>query len=183
MNTSWVSKSARIAALMFLLSASAYAAERRLLTVTEVMEINAPPVAVWNAIKSFDGIATWIPVVAKCYLTEGSNGTVGALRRAELKNGWQVDEQLEAYSDEVMSLSYSIFNGPFPIDNYLATTSVRANQAGTGSIMIWTSRFQRRNPLANPPEGEGDATLTAAITGIYRESMAIIKKSVETATK
>jgi hypothetical protein len=182
MNKAWISKRG-IVVLMFLLSASAYAAERRLLTVTEIMEIDAPPAAVWNAIKSFDGIAAWIPVVAKCYLTEGSNGKVGALRRAELKNGWQIDEQLEAYSDEAMSLSYTIFDGPFPIDNYLATTSVRANRTGTGSIMIWTSRFQRRNPLANPPEGEGDAALTTAITGIYRESMAIVKKSVETATK
>ncbi len=32
-----------------------------MLTVTEAMEIKAPPAEVWKIVKSFDGIAAWIP--------------------------------------------------------------------------------------------------------------------------
>ena len=168
-----------LVSLILLLPAVTLAAPRALLTVTEIMEINAAPVEVWNVIKAFDGIGAWIPVVAKCKLSEGANGKTGAVRHVELKNGWLVDEELAAYSDDAMTFSYSLFDGPFPVDNYVATTSVRPNKDGTGSIMIWTSGFQRKNPSANPPEGESDAGLIKALSGIYKESMGIIKKAVE----
>lgn len=168
-----------ILSLLLLAPSIALAAPRALLTVTEIMEISAPPADVWKAIKAFDGIGAWIPVVAKCNLTEGENGKVGALRHVELKNGWLVDEELVVYNEEAMSFSYSLFDGPFPVDNYVATTSVRPKKDGSGSIMVWTSSFQRRNPAASPPEGENDAGLVKALSGIYQESMGIIKKMVE----
>ncbi len=165
--------------LLVFSSITSMAAERALLTVSEVMEVNSPPATVWNIIKAFDGIATWIPLVEKCSLAEGSNGKVGAVRAAQLKGGMLVHEELVAYREQDMTFSYALLPSPFPLDNYVATTSVKPNHDNSGSIITWYSNFRRKNFSANPPEGEGDAALIKALSGIYQESMAVVKKMAE----
>jgi uncharacterized protein YndB with AHSA1/START domain len=165
-------------ALMFV-PLSILAAERPMLTVSEAMEIKAPPAEVWKIVKSFDGIAAWIPLVEKCTLVEGTNGKVGAVRAAQLKIGMLVHEELVAYREDDKTFSYALLPSAFPLDDYVATTSVRPNHDGTGSIMIWTSTFRRKNFSANPPEAESDAGLIKALSGIYLESMGVVRKLVE----
>jgi len=165
-------------ALMFV-PLSVLAAERPMLTVTEAMEIKAPPAEVWKIVKSFDGIAAWIPLVEKCALVEGANGKPGAVRAAALRIGMLLHEELVAYREDDMTFSYALLPSAFPLDDYVATTSVRPNHDASGSIMIWTSTFRRKNFSANPPEAESDAGLIKALSGIYLESMGVVKNMAE----
>lgn len=168
-----------LAVLALVVTLPVYAADRAFLTVSEVMEIKAKPEEVWNAVKAFDGIKAWIPVVVNCKLEEGSNGKVGAVRSLELNNGWVVYEELVAYREEDKIFSYALYDGPFPADDYVATTAVRANADGTGSLVTWNSTFRRRSHSATPPKGESDAELIKALSDIYKQSLGNLKKMVE----
>lgn len=166
--------------IVLLLAPVSFAADRPLLTVSETIVIQAPPAKVWNIIKAFDGIPTWIPLIEKCELVEGSNGKVGAIRALTLKGGTVAHEELVAYREQDMTFSYALYPGPVPLDDYVATTSVRPNVAGSGSVIVWVSNFRRKNFLANPPEGESDATLIKLISGVYQEALQKAKQLAET---
>lgn len=168
-----------VAVLLCLLSLSSSAAERALLTVSEAMEFDAPPAKVWEVVKTFDGIAAWIPLVARCTLAEGENGRVGAIRIAELKMGLQVPEELVAYREADMTYAYALLPSPLPIDDYVATVAVRPGRDGRGSVMLWSALFRRNHYAAAPPPGEGDVDLIQALSGIYLDAMRALRVIVD----
>ena len=68
------------------------------LHVTQTVHIQAPAGKVWDAVKNFDQLNTWLPPVAKDEIVEGQNNTVGAVRLLTLKDGGTVKEKLLAYT-------------------------------------------------------------------------------------
>ena len=79
---------------------------------------------VWKKLADFGGLASWMPGVESCE-TEGDG--IGALRKVAM-GAVQVVERLEAFDDAGRSLSYSIAEGPMPLQNYLATIRVRGDR-------------------------------------------------------
>ena len=67
---------------------------------------------------------------------------------------------------------------PLPIDRYLSTMSVKSDGHG-GSIVTWVGQFSRKNPRANPPEAENDASVVGLITGAYQGGLQNLKKVME----
>lgn len=148
------------------------------LTVTQTIEIKAPPEAVWGRISDFNGMNTWHPAVAKSEILSGTNNKKGAVRLLTLQDGGTIKEKLLRYNNQGMSFKYSIIEGVLPVSHYVSTIRVKPGKDG-GSLVEWYGKFQRKSPLANPPEGENDATATNTINSVYKAGLENLKKLAE----
>jgi mxaD protein len=148
------------------------------LTVTQTIEIKAPPEAVWSRISDFNGLNTWHPAVAKSEILSGTNNKKGAIRLLTLQDGGTIKEKLLRYNSQGMSFKYSIIEGVLPVSHYISTIRVKPGKDG-GSVVEWYGKFQRKSPLAYPPAGEDDATATNTITAVYKAGLENLKKLTE----
>ena len=167
-----------IAVLGMLLSFAAAAENRSLLVVSEVIQIKAEPAKVWSFLKRFDGLKDWHPLFAASDIVSGRDGQLGAIRSITIKEGPSFTEELLAVNESGMAFTYSVIESPLPIDRYLSTMSVKSDGHG-GSIVTWVGQFSRKNPRANPPEAENDASVVGLITGAYQGGLQNLKKVME----
>ena len=91
------------------------------------VHIARPPDEVWALVADFGGLDTWMPGVESCEL-DGDVRTLQAM-------GTTLKERLVAQDDDARSQSYSIIDGPMPVEHHLATISVDAD--GDGSRFTW----------------------------------------------
>lgn len=145
--------------------------------VTETIQIDAPPEAVWDRIKDFSGLHTWHPAVESSETTDGNK--IESHRTLHLKGGGTIVERLTKYSAEQRSYSYRMDDeGPVPVTNYSSTISVVAG-SGAGSTVEWRGAFYRGDPNNDPPPERNDEAAITAITGIYQSGLANLRKLVE----
>lgn len=121
---------------------------------------------VWKRLADFGGLSDWMPGVASCE-TEGDG--IGAVRRIAMGPA-EVVERLEAFDASTRSLSYSITEGPIPVQNYLAT--IRVQEAGGGCHVDWTAEFDL-------PEGLTQEQIAPGLEGAYGGALAALKKLLE----
>jgi len=105
--------------------------------------IDAPIEAVWKTIRPFDSLAVWHPYVAACTIEDGqSRDQVGCIRRIVLRDGGGiVRETLLALSDRDRSIVYDIIESPMPVENYVATLSLREVTEGNKTLAHWCVEF------------------------------------------
>jgi mxaD protein len=60
-----------LALLGLLLSCAAFAENRSLLVVSEIIQIKAEPAKVWNMLKPFDGLKNWHPLFSGSEIVSG----------------------------------------------------------------------------------------------------------------
>jgi len=143
---------------------------------TEKITINAPPVAVWARIKNFAALQDWHPAVAQSPSDKGNE--VGSVRQITLKGGGQLTETLEGYDEARMRYSYRAKDGgALPVTNYTSTLSVSAE--GTQSVVEWRGAFYRGHPNNDPPPDRNDEAAVKAVTAVYKDGLANLKKLVE----
>jgi hypothetical protein len=118
-------------------------------------EYRASADSVWKELADFGGIGEWAPGMESCKL-EGSG--VGAVRVLGMPGGAVIKERLEALDDAARSLSYSIIEGPMPVENYLAT--IKVSEQGSGSRVDWGASFE-------VPEGVPADAIGAGVSGAY----------------
>ncbi len=145
--------------------------------VTETIEINAPADKVWAVIGNFQDMS-WHPAFAK---TEGAGGNEpGATRKLTLANGATIDEKLMKFSADPKSYSYEITNVDVkvvPVTNYASTISVK--DEGDKSTVEWKGAFYRGFVNNDPPPELNDEAAVKAITGVYKDGLAALKKKIE----
>lgn len=155
--------------------ASAHGPSRQ--KVTETIEINAPVDKVWAVVGNFQDMS-WHPAIAK---TEGKGGNdANATRTLTLKNGGTIDEQLDRYDAEEHSYSYEITKVDvkvLPVNDYSSRITVTAD--GDKSVVEWHGAFYRGYMLNDPPPELNDEVAVNAVTGIYKDGLAALKKKVE----
>jgi hypothetical protein len=155
--------------------ASAHGPSRQ--KVTETIEINAPLDKVWAVVGNFQDMS-WHPAVAK---TEGKGGNdANATRTLTLKSGGTIDEQLDRYDADEHSYSYEITKVDvkvLPVNDYSSRISVTAD--GDKSIVEWHGAFYRGYMLNDPPPELNDEVAVNAVTGIYKDGLAALKKKIE----
>lgn len=132
-------------------------------------EIGAPAEQVWGALGSFGGLEQWAPGVTSCKL-EGSG--VGAKRTIAM-GGMTIVERMESCDRAARRFSYSIVEGPMPVENYLATVSVSAAGPKRARV-LWTASFD----TAKLPE-ETARNLAQGIEGSYRGMLAGLRRKLE----
>ena len=131
-------------------------------------EIAAPAQDAWQRLRDFGGLAAWMPGIESCQV-EGEG--IGAVRSVGFPGGAGVKERLESLDDATRTLSYSIVDGPLPVQNYLAT--IRVSEAGDAACRIdWSARFDL-------PEGMKEDAIAPALQGAYGGAMAALKKKLE----
>lgn len=115
---------------------------------------------VWQRIRDFGDLASWMPGVSQCEVTGAG---VGAVRRVVLMGGPPVEERLEAFDEANKQFSYAIVSAPGfrPEMNFLATVSVTATDSG--SQIRWQAQFEPGNMR---PETVSKLCLQAE--GMYR---------------
>ncbi|MBW2269533.1 MAG: SRPBCC family protein [Deltaproteobacteria bacterium] len=127
----------------------------------------ASAAVVWKRLADFGGLASWMPGVESCE-TEGDG--IGAVRKVVM-GPVQVVERLEAFDDAGRSLSYSIAEGPMPVENYLAT--IRVQEAGADACHVdWTASFDL-------PDGLSEEQLAPGLQGAYGGALKALKPLVE----
>lgn len=90
-------------------------------TETTEIDIDAPADAVWPLVGDFGGLI-WMPGVDAV--------TVDGDRRTVTFAGMDVTEQLVSLDEDARQISYSIVDGPVPIDHHTATVTVTPTEAG-----------------------------------------------------
>lgn len=170
---------APLLAAIALLPVAALAHGPSRLKVIESIEIAAPADTVWARLSKFDD-ASWIPAVAR---TEGKGGSeVGATRKLTLKGDGSptVDEELVKLNAETKSLTYKITAVDpkvLPVNNYSSTITVSGD--ASKSTVEWKAGFYRGYPNNDPPPELNDDASQAAVTALYKTTLAELKKSLE----
>lgn len=142
--------------------ATATFAAGKTLSVTEKVELKAPPASVWNTIKDFNGWQTWHPAIANSEIAKGKNNTKGAVRILTTKDGARITEELVSYSASGRTYAYRIIDSPLPVTDYVSTLKV--SQSKGGSTMVWSSKFKAK-------AGTADDEAKKVIAGIYRAGL------------
>ena len=119
---------------------------------------------VWSVIGNFNALAQWHPAVESSSLEEG-----GTVRRLTLAgDGGEIVERLEHHDDQSRSYTYSILQGPIPVEDYVSTLTVREAESGVGCVVEWSSEFT--------PSGAPESEAVAAVRGLYEAGLENLKK-------
>lgn len=144
-------------------------AQSTVLNAYQTVDLNAASGDVWDAIKTFDGLAGWNPVFEQAVLVGGENNTPGAKRRLFVKDGPVFDEELLEFDEAQMRLRYKIIGeNELPIDNYDSTVKVVRTGRGSSSV-LWRGSF-----TAKP--GNKDEDMIKFIEGVYRAGLDNLKQ-------
>jgi Polyketide cyclase / dehydrase and lipid transport len=150
-------------------------------TITEIIQIDAPPAKVWATIANFHDMS-WLPGVVKT-TGEGGNEPDAAKRQLTLDGGATIDESLTKYDAGEMSYSYRIDKVDvkvLPVTDYSATIAVHPAEGGKSTVE-WRGVFYRGYPNADPPPELNDEATVKAVGKVYRAGLESLKKKVEAA--
>ncbi len=141
--------------------------------IMQVVTVDAPPAKVWNIIKKFDSIATWLPPAASSPADHGDK--IGSVRVITLKGPGDptVTEKLTAHSDRARSYSYEIVKVDpkvLPVTGYVSTIAVTPTSGG--AMVTWRGSF-------TPAAGVDETTANKAVAGVYRAGLDEIKVLAE----
>ena len=128
-------------------------------------KLPVPARTVWDTIGSFNSLAKWHPAVARSEEAKKEGVTV---RTLSLHGGGSIVERLEASDDKTRSYTYTILEGPLPVQKYQATLKVLDNTDGAGCTVEWSSEFEP----SGAPAGEAEKV----IRGIYEAGFDSLRK-------
>ena len=136
--------------------------------VSSVLE--APADQVWAAIRDFNGLPAWHPLVADSRIEGGRPADqVGCVRAFRLTDGGHIRERLLALSDYDLACSYSILESPMGVENYVATLKLTPITDGPRCFIEWSAEFDC------PPARE--AELVAQIgQGVFQAGFDALKR-------
>lgn len=118
--------------------------------VRKVVEVKAAPKAVWAKVGEWCAIKDWHPAVADCKPGKGG------LRTLTLKDGKKVLERITKTGKN--TYSYAILESPFPVKNYVATLTAKADSLGSTDL-TWVAKFDST--------GKSDEEATTIIKGVF----------------
>lgn len=123
--------------------------------VSKTTTIQAAPDAVWETVRDFGGIHTYVEAITDA-TTEGTG--IGTMRTLTMRDGAQITERLDHRDDQARELRYSIVQSPLPLEDYVSTARVQAKGPGVCEI-TWSSTFE--------PKGAPEAEVVELIEGLY----------------
>jgi hypothetical protein len=89
--------------------------------------IDRDPAAVWDIVRDFGGLASWMPGIETCE-TEGDDRVLGMM-------GISIRERLVSRDDDKRVLTYSIVESPLNLEHHEATITV--DEAANGSHVTY----------------------------------------------
>jgi carbon monoxide dehydrogenase subunit G len=147
--------------------------------LSESIEINAAPDAVWALVGDYAHPEKWMPAVESTTATGGTEK--GAIRDLKLKSGGTLKEELKNLDADKKVLQYKVEDptdpAVFPVNNYSST--IKVEPAGAGTKVEWNAAFYRWFLNNNPPEGQNEAAAKAAVEKVVKESLEHLKAVAE----
>ena len=135
--------------------------------------IPAPADKVWDRIRDFNGLPSWMPVVAESRIQDGlASDQVGCVRDFTLQNGDQITETLVTLSDYDMSYSYTMGVTPMPLENYFATIRLTPVTETGQTFAEWTAEFD-----CAPEDEEG--LITGIGEGVFEAGFKALARRFE----
>lgn len=132
------------------------------------MILDVPAADVWAAIRDFNGLSSWHPLVKESVIEAGmSAAEVGCIRRLVLVDGALVRETLLDLDDVACSYRYDFVESPFPVRRYDATLRVTPVTDGNRAFVEWFSWFES--------EADQEAALSGTFAGIYEAGFGSLK--------
>lgn len=150
------------------------AVAQSLLNSHESIIIQAPVDKVWEAVRDFDGLATWHPMFSSGVIKSGTNNEPGAVRTMTVKDGPSFDEELLTFDEAGRKFTYRLIDPvPLPVSEYTGAFQVVAVKRGTTAI-LWSSAYR------NNSDGKmKDEEVIAFINGAFRAGLEPLKASME----
>jgi len=142
-------------------AAGALAADRTV-SVTEAVNLAAPPSQTWEKIRDFSSWQAWHPAFAGTEIIKGRGNTKGTVRVLITKDGAKFTEELVSHDDASHTYSYRITESPLPITDYVSQLEVRGVKGG--SNVVWSSNFHVK-------DGASEEEMKKAISGVYRAGL------------
>jgi hypothetical protein len=101
------------------------------------------PQAVWHAIRDFNGLPSWHPLVADSRVEEHlASDQVGCIRNYGRHDKLRIREQLLALDDLRHSCAYSLIDPPIPVRNYWARIDLLPVTETGHTFVRWTAEFE-----------------------------------------
>jgi hypothetical protein len=104
--------------------------------------IDASVDRVWAAIRDFNGLPAWHPVIARSEIEDGkAPEQVGCVRAMRTHDGELIRERLLALDDLRHSFSYSILESGMGVRGYIASVTLHPLTQGGRTFGEWTAEF------------------------------------------
>lgn len=104
--------------------------------------LNASADQVWTVVRDFNGLPSWLPIVADSRIESNwPADKVGCVRNFTLRDGGKIREQLLMLSDYDYTCMYSILDSPMGVSNYLATLKLTPITDGGQTFAEWSAEF------------------------------------------
>jgi len=122
---------------------------------------------VWDAVRAFDGVATWNPGVVHASLETGAPTATGSIRTLQTPDGAVFRETLLAHSDVERFYTYDIVESPLPVTGYVSTHRFLPITQSGQTLGIWESRFDCAADVAIEMDRlVGDTIYIGGMTGL-----------------
>lgn len=104
--------------------------------------INAPSGKVWERVRDFNGLPKWHPRIRDSRIEDAlPSDKVGCIRNFNLQSGDNIREQLLGLSDYDLFCTYSMLEGPMPLEDYVATLRLTPITEGDRTFIEWSAEF------------------------------------------
>ena len=111
-------------------------------TVSRSIEVAAPAKRVWETVRDFGAFEVWFPTseeVSPQIVWTGDRNEIGVERHIIFDGGPRFCERLISIDEDQSTISYSLVESPFPIDDHLAMLHVQ--DRGGKSLVTWSATF------------------------------------------
>lgn len=108
--------------------------------------IEAPLEDTWRIVRDFNGLPKWLPGIKGSEIEGGGPAdAIGAVRVMDVgMPDMKVREKLLALSDGEHSMTYSVLQGPLPLDDLVATIRMTPGPDDGTTLVEWSAEFTPR---------------------------------------
>ncbi len=108
--------------------------------------INAPIERVWRTVADYNGLPAWMPGMNDSMIEDGKKATeVGAVRRLGMAGTKDMlRERLEVFDPDNHTITYSVLQGPLPVENIRTTLHLRPITDTYGTLGEWSTQFDTK---------------------------------------
>lgn len=105
--------------------------------------IDAPVEAVWEIVRDFAALPSWVPGLGPCHIEDGlAPDVVGCVRAFALGDGTPVRERLTMLDDSRYAFAYTFVTPAFPVEDYHAAFQLIPVTDGDRTFAQWSARFE-----------------------------------------
>lgn len=132
--------------------------------ISDTVELRAPASEVWAMVGDFSAFAEWHPVGTAVTVEKRGDATV---RTVTIAGGDRLTEKLGSIDADAMTLSYSLVEGPLPVENMDSTMTVAP--LDDQSTVTWRMNFEPKRGEAANARAVVEELVTSGLEGLRKK--------------